>query len=88
MKPLSDGGKHDKPSRAGMDHPDSHPSGSRRYLCTIKHAAAFGGNLTLELELRLSTDISRSLVEDPNASEKAIRIRESLLHGDELTPTR
>jgi len=36
----------------------------------------------LELTLRLSEDISYSLVEDPNASEKAIRIREGILGGD------
>ncbi len=37
--------------------------------------------LTLELELRLDEQVSRSIVEDPDASEKAVRIRESLLTG-------
>jgi len=48
-----------------------------------------GGELvTLEVELRLSTDVSRTLVEHPDPSEKAVRIRESLLRGDTLEPTR
>ena len=38
--------------------------------------------LMLELELRISEEITHSLIEDPEASEKAIRIRESLLRGD------
>ncbi len=37
--------------------------------------------VTLELELRISEQIERSLIEDPDASERAIRIRESLLSG-------
>ncbi len=44
--------------------------------------------ITLPVELRLSTEISRSLVEHPSPSEKAVRIRESLLHGLALEPTR
>ena len=38
--------------------------------------------VTLELELRLARDVNRSLVEDPNASDRAVRIRESILRGD------
>jgi predicted metalloprotease with PDZ domain len=34
--------------------------------------------LTLELELRLAEEVERSITEDPDASEKAARIRESL----------
>jgi len=37
--------------------------------------------VTLELELRISEQIERSLIEDPDASDRAIRIRESLLSG-------
>ncbi len=37
--------------------------------------------VTLELELRISEQIERSLIEDPDASDRAIGIRESLLHG-------
>ena len=37
--------------------------------------------VTLELELRISEQIERSLIEDPDASDRAIQIRESLLHG-------
>jgi predicted metalloprotease with PDZ domain len=37
--------------------------------------------VTLELELRISEQIERSLIEDPDASHRAIQIRESLLHG-------
>jgi predicted metalloprotease with PDZ domain len=47
-----------------------------------------GEEVTLQVELRLSTDISRSLVEHPTPSEKAVRIRESLLQGEPLEPTR
>jgi predicted metalloprotease with PDZ domain len=37
--------------------------------------------LTLELDLRLSEDVQHTLVEDPDASPKAVRIRESILAG-------
>ena len=40
-----------------------------------------GETLTLELELRLSEQIQTTLIEDPDAPEKAIRIRESLVLG-------
>ena len=37
--------------------------------------------ITLELDLRLSEDSQYTLVEDPEASPRAVRIRESLLSG-------
>jgi len=37
--------------------------------------------LTLELDLRLSEDSQYTLVEDPEASPRAVRIRESILSG-------
>ncbi|NIR45556.1 MAG: hypothetical protein GWN99_14160 [Gemmatimonadetes bacterium] len=37
--------------------------------------------LTLQTELRIQEDVSRSLSIDPNASEKAVRIREGILGG-------
>ncbi len=37
--------------------------------------------IALEVELRLSKDVRYTLDEDPNASPKAVRIRESLLTG-------
>jgi predicted metalloprotease with PDZ domain len=37
--------------------------------------------LTLELELRLSEDVQYTLVEDPDASPRAVRIRQSILEG-------
>jgi predicted metalloprotease with PDZ domain len=40
-----------------------------------------GEEVMLELELRISEQIERSLVEDPDASHRAIQIRESLLRG-------
>ena len=41
-----------------------------------------GEILTLELELRLDETIERTLIEDPSASNKAVRIRESILSGE------
>jgi predicted metalloprotease with PDZ domain len=53
------------------------PEGTR-YDVVVQRGDA---EVTVELELRIVEEIVPSLIEDPDASGGAIRIRESLLHG-------
>ena len=41
-----------------------------------------GEEVALELELRISEQVETSLIEDPDAPERAVRLREALLRGD------
>jgi predicted metalloprotease with PDZ domain len=58
-------------------HFSSLPEGTA-YEVVVRRGAE---EVTLELDLRLSEDTQYTLAEDPNASPRAVRIRESLLTG-------
>lgn len=58
-------------------HFSGQPEGTA-YEVVVRRGAE---EVTLELDLRLSEDTQYTLAEDPNASPRAVRIRESLLTG-------